>query len=252
MNLAAINYYSPTLFESIGIQDTSLYTGIYGLVKAMASLIFYIVFVDKIGRRRPVIVSSLACACCLWYVGAYVKIGNPASILDAGGKLSTSNFRGGQAATGMVMIYAVFWSFGLNGVPWIVAAEIFPGALRNFTGTWAAMVQWATQFPISKCLPYMFDSFGYGTWFFFAGFLMIATIWSYFFLPETKGLSIDQMDMILYGFPPLDSMTPLTNLDISGYNQAGHHGQVPHTRLTNQIVSINLEKSVQAEHHETV
>lgn len=30
---AAINYYSPTLFASIGISDVSLYTGIYGLVK---------------------------------------------------------------------------------------------------------------------------------------------------------------------------------------------------------------------------
>lgn len=34
------------------------------------------------------------------------------------------------------------WSFGLNGIPWIVSAEIFPGALRNLTGTWAALVQW--------------------------------------------------------------------------------------------------------------
>lgn len=34
------------------------------------------------------------------------------------------------------------WSFGLNGIPWIVSAEIFPGALRNITGTYAALVQW--------------------------------------------------------------------------------------------------------------
>ncbi|KAJ5730662.1 uncharacterized protein N7483_005170 [Penicillium malachiteum] len=234
---AAINYYSPTLFESIGIEDTTLYTGIYGLVKAVSSLIFYLAFVDKIGRRRPVIVSSFACACCLWYVGAYVKIENPAAILDAGGSLSSSNFRGGQAATGMVMIYAIFWSFGLNGVPWIVSAEIFPGALRNFTGTWAALVQWATQFAISKGLPYMFDSWGYGTWFFFAGFLIMATIWSYCFLPETKGLTIDQMDMIF------------------GYNQPGTRG-IPHTRLSRSeaIASTLTEKTAHAEteHHETV
>lgn len=164
----------------------------------MASLIFYIGFVDKIGRRRPVILSSLVCACCLWYVGAYVKIGNPAAVVASGRTLSASTSRGGKAATAMIMIYAVFWSFGLNGIPWIVSAEIFPGALRNFSGTWAALVQWATQFPISKCLPYMFNSFGYGVWFFFAGFLVVATVWSYFLLPETKGLTIDQMDMILY------------------------------------------------------
>ena len=139
---SAINYYSPTLFGSIGISDVALYTGIYGLVKAVASLIFYILLVDLIGRRRPVIVSSLACSLCLWFVGSYVKIGHPADIISAGGTLSDSTTKGGQAATAMIMIYSIFWSFGLNGIPWIVSGEIFPGALRNLSGTWAALVQW--------------------------------------------------------------------------------------------------------------
>jgi hypothetical protein len=113
------------------------------------------------------------------------------------------------------------WSFGLNGIPWIVSAEIFPGALRNLTGTFAALCQWlaaasefshlkcansytrAIQFVITKALPYIFASFGFGTWFFFACWMLLATIWSFFFLPETKGLTLDQMDVLLYvGQPP--------------------------------------------------
>lgn len=35
---SAINYYSPTLFSSLGITDVSLYTGIYGLVKGSLTL----------------------------------------------------------------------------------------------------------------------------------------------------------------------------------------------------------------------
>lgn len=130
------------MFGSIGIEDTSLYTGIYGLVKAVASLIFYLGFVDMVGRRRPTIVSSVACSLCLWFVGSYVKVGHPAEIVNAGGTLSASTKAGGRAATAMIMIYSVFWSFGLNGIPWIVSAEIFPGALRVYSGTWAALVQW--------------------------------------------------------------------------------------------------------------
>jgi hypothetical protein len=162
----AINYYSPTLFASLGIQDVSLYTGIYGLVKAVASIIFYVFLIDIWGRRHPTILSSIACSLCLWFIGAYVKIGHPADIIKAGQELSPSTAAGGKAATGMIMIYSVLyvgltfllnalalfrlltgtylfsWSFGLNGIPWIVAAEIFPGALRNFSGTWAALCQW--------------------------------------------------------------------------------------------------------------
>lgn len=90
------------------------------------------------------------------------------------------------------------WSFGLNGIPWIVSAEIFPGALRNFSGTFAALIQWAIQFAITKALPYIFTSFGYGTWFFFASWMLVASAWSFFFLPETKGLTTAQMHVILY------------------------------------------------------
>ncbi|KAL6863438.1 hypothetical protein ACO1O0_003692 [Amphichorda felina] len=195
---AAINYYSPTLFGSLGITDVALYTGIYGLVKAVASIIFYGALIDLWGRRNPTIVSSLACSLCLWFVGAYVKIGHPADIIEVGGELSASTKAGGKAATAMIMIYSVFWSFGLNGIPWIVSAEIFPGAVRNLTGTWAAMVQWLIQFVVTKALPYIFTSFGFGTWFFFAIWMLIATIWAFFFLPETKGKTLDEFDTILY------------------------------------------------------
>lgn len=53
------------------------------------------------------------------------------------------------------------------------------------------------QFVITKALPYIFNRFGYGTWFFFASWMMLATFWSFFFLPETKGRTLDEMDAIL-------------------------------------------------------
>lgn len=69
--------------------------------------------------------------------------------------------------------------------------------MRNFTGTFAALVQWLMQFVITKAMPYIFTSFGYGTWFFFASWMVLASLWAFFFLPETKGLTIDQMDLLL-------------------------------------------------------
>jgi hypothetical protein len=54
-----------------------------------------------------------------------------------------------------------------------------------------------TQFVITKALPYIFTSLGYGTWFFFASWMLLATIWAFFFLPETKGKTLDEIDIIL-------------------------------------------------------
>lgn len=104
--LLAINYYSPTLFGSLGITDVSLYTGIYGLVKAISSIIFYLFLIDVWGRRRPTIFSSLGCSLCLWFVGAYVKVGNPAAKIAAGEELSPPIVAGGKAATAVIMIFS--------------------------------------------------------------------------------------------------------------------------------------------------
>jgi hypothetical protein len=76
-------------------------------VLAIASIIFYTFLIDFLGRRSPVIVSSIICSLCLWFVGAYVKVGHPATVIDAGEALSPSTAAGGRAAVGMIMIYAI-------------------------------------------------------------------------------------------------------------------------------------------------
>jgi len=54
----AINFYSPTLFSDIGVTDTSFYTGIYGVLKAVASLVFFAFLVDSVGRRLPLLIGA--------------------------------------------------------------------------------------------------------------------------------------------------------------------------------------------------
>ncbi|KAF7551128.1 hypothetical protein G7Z17_g5243 [Cylindrodendrum hubeiense] len=236
----AINYYSPTLFGSLGISDVSLYTGIYGLVKAVASIIFYGALIDIWGRRNPTIISSAMCSVCLWIVGTYVKIGHPADIIAAGNELSPSTAAGGRAATAMIMIYSVFWSFGLNGIPWIVSAEIFPGALRTLTGTYAAMVQWLTQFAITKALPYIFKSFAFGTWYFFACWMLIAAVWAFVFLPETKGKTLEEMD-VMFGYIHDRAPSDIDNFDkIAGKGSATEHSEERSVSIYNHnLITIN-------------
>ena len=54
-----------------------------------------------------------------------------------------------------------------------------------------------TQFVLAKALPYIFESLAYGVWFFFAGWMLLATVWAFFLLPETKGKTMEEFDIIL-------------------------------------------------------
>ncbi|OAG08073.1 MFS quinate transporter-like protein QutD [Paraphaeosphaeria sporulosa] len=192
---AAINYYSPTIFTSIGLTDVTLWTGIYGVIKAAGSIIFFTWFIDKFGRKWPWIISSLACAFCQYYLAIYIAIGHP----ETGVPQSASTVAGGKGATAMIMIFGAAWSFGANGLPWIISAEIFPSSLRSISGPFAAMSVWLWTYVVTRALPSMYTSMGWGVYVFFATCLVCASIYAFFFIHETKGLRVDQMDE-LFGF----------------------------------------------------
>ncbi|KAF2230988.1 general substrate transporter [Viridothelium virens] len=193
---SAINYYSPTIFTSIGLTDVTLWTGIYGIIKAVAAVIFFTWFLDRLGRKWPWIISCFACALCQYYLAAYIAVAKP----KIGAAQSSSTVAGGKAATAAIMIFGAIWTAGANGMPWIISAEIFPSSLRSISGPWASMCVWLWTYVVTKSLPYMFTSMaGYGVYIFFASCLVCASIYAFFFLPETKGLRMDQMDEI-FGF----------------------------------------------------
>ncbi|GAB7358845.1 hypothetical protein MBLNU230_g4068t1 [Neophaeotheca triangularis] len=192
---AAINYYSPTIFTSIGLTDVTLWTGVYGLIKAGGSIIFFTFFIDTFGRKWPWIISSLCCAGCQYYLAGYIALGNP----QPGVEQSASTVAGGKAATAAIMIFGAAWSFGANGLPWIISSEIFPSSLRSISGPWAGMSVWLWTFIVTKALPSMYTSMEYGVYIFFATMLIFAAIYAFFFIQETRGLRMDQMDEI-FGF----------------------------------------------------
>lgn len=208
---AAINYYSPTIFTSIGLSDVTLWTGVYGIIKAGGSIIFFTWFIDMFGRKWPWIVSSLICAFCQYYLAIYIKIGSP----TVGEQMSASTIAGGKGATAMIMIFGAAWSFGANGLPWIISSEIFPSTLRSFSGPFAAASVWIWTLVVTKALPQMYTSMGWGVYVFFATCLICASIYAWFFIHDTKGLRMDEMDK-LFGFErtrEYDVATPSTKAD---------------------------------------
>jgi len=202
----AINLYSPTLFKAIGIQDTGLYTGIFGVLKAVASLVFFIFLVDTWGRRPPLMFGAITSGLCLLYVAIYLKIGDPSGQDVA---LSASTIMGGKGATAFILLFGVFYCLGWNGLAWVICAEIYPTRIRGLCAAWTALWQWVFQFIIARETTAAYKGMGWGLFLMFALFNFASCVFTFFFIPETKGRTLEDMDSI-FGYVAPDEKADST------------------------------------------
>lgn len=189
----AINYYSPTVFKSIGIVGTNtslLTTGIFGVIKTIGAFIWLLFLVDKLGRRNILMVGALGASICLWIIGAYISVADP---VDHATKTLPP---GGIAAMFFFYLWTAFYSPTWNGTPWVYNSEMFPQRVRVLGQACAAASNWLWNFLISRFTPQMFTSMNYGVYFFFAALSFLSIFFVWFLLPETKGIPLESMNRL--------------------------------------------------------
>lgn len=113
----AINYYSPTVFKSIGIigTNTELFTtGLFGVVKTVGTFIWLLYLIDHLGRRNLLLIGALGGSICMWIIGAYIKIAQPAD------NPTSQLGPGGTASVFFFYLWTAFYTPSWNGTPWVV------------------------------------------------------------------------------------------------------------------------------------
>ncbi|KAK9471337.1 quinate permease [Dipodascopsis tothii] len=187
----AIVYYSPTIFSSLGFSSTSaslLTTGVFGVIKILAALVWFFILVEKYGRRSVLIVGSIGSSLTMWYVGAYLKV----SSMNEAGTVSA----GGKAAVAMMYIWTVFYGASWNGTPWVVSSELFHQNIRSVTQGITGASNWFWTFIMARFTPNMLAKMTYGTYFLFASMTLISIPFVFFLLPETKGIPLEEIDFL--------------------------------------------------------
>ncbi|KAF2803845.1 quinate permease [Mytilinidion resinicola] len=190
----AINYYSPTVFKSIGVQGTNtgfLTTGIFGVVKTVLTFIWLLFLIDKLGRRKLLMIGATGGSLCMWFIGAYIKLSNPAA-----NTTNTKLSSGGIAAIFFFYLWTAFYTPSWNGVPWVINSEMFSQNTRSLGQASAAANNWFWNFIISRFTPQMFIKMDYGVYFFFASLMIFSVVFVYFFIPETKSIPLEAMNRL--------------------------------------------------------
>ncbi|KAF4127031.1 Sugar (and other) transporter [Geosmithia morbida] len=195
----AINYYSPTVFKSIGVSGTStsfLTTGIFGVVKTVLTFVWILFLIDHVGRRMLFMIGAVGGSLCMWFIGAYIKI-SAGSTSSSDGSLSS----GGIAAIFMFYLWTAFYTPSWNGGPWVVNSEMFDQNTRSLGQASAAANNWLWNFIVARFTEQMFNAWGYGVYFFFASLMLLSVAFVFFFIPETKSIPLESMDR-LFEFKP--------------------------------------------------
>ncbi|KAJ5457729.1 Major facilitator superfamily domaingeneral substrate transporter [Penicillium sp. IBT 31633x] len=192
----SIGYYAPQLFQTVGVAggNTSLFTtGIYGIVKVVATGIFLIIGIDKVGRRWSLIIGALW-MCAMMMVLGGVLVSYPPNP-DGGGISSAS-----LAMIVMIYLYVIGYSASWGPIPWVYISEIFPTRLRAYGVGCGSATQWLFNFVVTKVTPAAISNLGWRTFIMFGVFCFAMSIWVFLIVRETKGRSLEEMDVLFDKF----------------------------------------------------
>jgi MFS family permease len=111
-------------------------------------------------------------------------------------KLSSSS----NESAALIWVYIGAFGATWGPVSWTLVSDIFPLSIRAKGASIGAFSNWINNFAIAFFVPPMFEAWAWGTYIFFAVFLFVGIFWVYFFLPETKNATLEEMDIIFKSF----------------------------------------------------
>ena len=174
----AILYFAPRIFQMAGLESQAALLQSVGL--GITNLIFTFVglwLIDLLGRRK------------LLYIGSF------GYIFSLG--LTTWAFASGNVGMVPLYIFAFISShaIGQGAVIWVFISEIFPNRQRAFGQSLGSFTHWLFAALITLVFPLMTEVFKPEVIFgLFLGMMVLQLLWVFLFVPETKGVPLEEME----------------------------------------------------------
>ena len=174
----AILYYAPRIFEETGLgyNDALLSSVLIGIVMVAFTLIG-VFLIDRIGRKNLMYFGS---------IGYIISL----SLISFG----LAAEWGGVSVPILIFIFIASHGIGQGTVIWVFISEIFPNHLRSSGQSFGSSVHWILAAIIPSMIPYLFSTIGSEIVFSFFTLMMIfQLLFVKYLMPETKGVSIEEL-----------------------------------------------------------
>lgn len=198
----SITIYAPQFFELLGTkgQNEQLFaTAIMGVVKFVAAIICALFLVDVIGRKRSLGIGITLQCISLVYIASFLSA---VPEIAEGATVTGSAKRASTGAIVFIYLCSVGWAMGWNSIQYLLNAEIYPLRIRAVSSSLVMCFHFANQYGNSRAVPKMLlptsqgGASPAGTFWIFSIISMIGGVWSWFFIPETAGRSLEGMDRL--------------------------------------------------------
>lgn len=186
--LSGINfvlYYAPEILERAGLaEQDSLFSSI---ALGVVNLIFTFVglaLIDRLGRRQLMYIGSIGYIISLVTVAYCFYSGASSELLLT-----------------FICIFIASHAVGQGAVIWVFISEIFPNKVRAYGQSWGTGTHWVFAALITLLTPIFLDSdegiFKDNPWpifAFFAGMMVLQLLYTKFMMPETKGMTLEELE----------------------------------------------------------
>ena len=185
--LSGINfilYYAPEILERAGLASgESLFSSILiGVINLLFTFVG-IALIDRLGRKQLLYIGSIGYILSLAMVGWYFY--NEASAVPL---------------LIFILVFIASHAVGQGAVIWVFISEIFPNKVRAYGQSWGTGTHWIFAALITLLTPTFLDSeigiFKDNPWpifAFFSGMMVLQLLFVIFLMPETKGVSLEEL-----------------------------------------------------------
>ena len=174
----AFLYYAPRIFEEGGLGESAALLNSVGI--GLTNVIFTFIginLIDRLGRKI------------LMYIGSFGYIISLTLI-----SLSFILNWGGASLPIFLFIFIASHAIGQGAIIWVYISEIFPNNIRSYGQSFGVSTHWVLAAIIPSLVPFLFNLVGAGVVFAFFAFMMVLQlIFVHFIMPETKGISLEDL-----------------------------------------------------------
>ncbi|ORY92677.1 general substrate transporter [Leucosporidium creatinivorum] len=184
-------YYAPTLFKSVGFENSL----VIGLVISITNFVFTLValaIIDRAGRRRIACytIPGMAAALILASVAFHYLTLSTGGVLPDNGVGLNSTFA--PVVLAAMILYVACYATGIGNIPW-QQGELFEMNVRGMGTAISTSCNWGGNLIIGSTFLSLIDRItAAGAFGFYAGLCALGAAFCWFLYPETAGLSLEE------------------------------------------------------------